>query len=1108
MTLRSLLARTLNRLRHPSPFMVMGVLLVVSASFTLAQSAKAAGLGLFDFDSVTIFIGQILLTLVGLIGNLLLAAITQLLAVAAYNDFGNASAVVKGWVIVRDLANMTFIVFLLIISFGTILRIEQYRYNQLLGKLLLMAVLINFSKLITLFFIDGAQVVMLTFVSAFKDAAAGNLTTAFGLSDSLKFLANDTSVVDVSARSILVTVLLALALYIIALIVVVVILVVLVIRVFALWVLIILSPMAYALRAFPNTRSQSTKWWSEFGKYVTTGPIIAFFLWLALSVMAGGSLTKGFDVSMVTNKSLVPGAEPTTQLTAALSNISSTEKLLSFMLAIAFLLMGLSTAQGLGGAAGKLAGDWSDKIKKGGLKAAGVLSGAAAVGAVGSVAGAGVKAFAGNRLDWLERKTGLALRPSEWKKGIEEVQEEHHRESVTQRNRKAQDRLVGSERKVYDRRKIFGIGIPGLRGEVRRDKDGKEMTEAVQPNVLLGAAGTPSYAIRNFGNLHTLGRIAREGPGAVTGAKYFKLSQEYKKLGEEHKRGQRDAELLKAQENPADYYVNSAVAEEMDNTLEDKDDEIHWARLDPNNPDNDKFNRTVEFDEKTKERVTGKRIEDVMKEEGINPDPAFMDEQKATFFKNWDRNHTNEELGGEDGKEKLRKEARERLLKTDYADRHKNGVAMIEKKKAIDDEIEYINNGGLSNAQREEKKQELKGVETKLTRILDEIKKKQSAGMPSSAMAAEIKQEENLRKQREGLERAIKSGYQAEDKEEKEGAQKALPGLKEKSEKYADQASRVVTQTDIDEAEKNIKNKSLDMVKVAKEIRNFRPPVNFELIRDMRKAVDEKKKQLTGESWEEHLTVLEDAIKNHDLELAAAALTRATESGNENEILKMFGHKSNAAGLRQFIDEKFVKELGAGQQQALAIATDISYIAEKNRHWGVARLTKSENGKNSWADEDDRQQEVLAEIRKTDFERNMREGNRLMWGVETPGLKDLGKNASREDREEYARAGGSSEFEMEPYAIAYMAENFGRIGDSLQRGNRFNVNYAAHLNSESNKEYLDKVRAIIGNQVSKVGDKNVWTADTMLATLNNATTRQSNEGQFSTLIKLLKERGQ
>ena len=175
--------------------------------------------------------------------------------------------------------------------------------------------------------------------------------------------------------------------------------------------------------------------------------------------------------------------------------------------------------------------------------------------------------------------------------------------------------------------------------------------------------------------------------------------------------------------------------------------------------------------------------------------------------------------------------------------------------------------------------------------------------MSEEGMAADIKQEENLRKQRESLERALDTAFRTDDEGEKKDAQKALPELKRQSERYADQGSRVVSRADLDEVEENLKAKRKNMIKVAKEIRHFRPPVNFELMRDMRKAVDEKKKQLASENWEEHLSVLEDAIEHHDLELAAAALTRATEYGNENEVINMFGYDSGATGLKEFIDE-------------------------------------------------------------------------------------------------------------------------------------------------------------------------------------------------------------
>ena len=66
---------------------------------------------------------------------------------------------------------MFFVVVLLIIALATILNQEKYSYKTWLPKLILMAVLINFSKMICGLIIDVAQVVMMTFVNAFKDVS-------------------------------------------------------------------------------------------------------------------------------------------------------------------------------------------------------------------------------------------------------------------------------------------------------------------------------------------------------------------------------------------------------------------------------------------------------------------------------------------------------------------------------------------------------------------------------------------------------------------------------------------------------------------------------------------------------------------------------------------------------------------------------------------------------------------------------------------------------------------------------------------------------------------------------------------------------------------------
>jgi hypothetical protein len=108
-------------------------------------------------------------------------------AIAQYNDFTNSAAVVYGWVVIRDICNMFFIVILLVIAFSVILRIDGYDIKKMIPKLLIMAVLINFSRTICGLIIDLAQVIMLTFVASFKNLAGGGFVTMFGMDKYLAF---------------------------------------------------------------------------------------------------------------------------------------------------------------------------------------------------------------------------------------------------------------------------------------------------------------------------------------------------------------------------------------------------------------------------------------------------------------------------------------------------------------------------------------------------------------------------------------------------------------------------------------------------------------------------------------------------------------------------------------------------------------------------------------------------------------------------------------------------------------------------------------------------------------------------------------------------------
>ena len=311
-------------------FLCVGTLLAVIALAPLP--AGAAGLG----DKLNEILASILAAIVSIVGKLLLAAIYLLTLIAQYNHFIDADAVKNGWVIVRDVANMFFIVVLLIIAFATILNVSSYQWKAMLPQLLIAAILINFSKTIAGIFIDLSQVIMLTFVNGFAAAAGGNFANMFQIQGLLTLNPNVT--MAVSLLHILGGYILAFILVTIALVTTLIMAVILAFRIVMLWALVVLSPLPYLLNILPQGKKYGEKWWSMFGEYLTAGPVLAFFLWLSLVSIGSGTVANDFggasgNAETQQAEQIAGGSIPT----AAASPTS----LLSFVIGICMLLAGL-----------------------------------------------------------------------------------------------------------------------------------------------------------------------------------------------------------------------------------------------------------------------------------------------------------------------------------------------------------------------------------------------------------------------------------------------------------------------------------------------------------------------------------------------------------------------------------------------------------------------------------------------------------------------------------------------------------------------------------------------------------------------------------------------
>jgi len=196
----------------------------------------------------------------------------------------------EGWHITRDLVNMFFILIMVGIGIATILRVKGYEIKKLLPKAIIIILLINFTPIICGLIIDASNILTNFFLSAgsrgmgeminrieapqssiggqiwsfVKGAATGNYEKmAFAIFHSL---------VTLTFNIIASFVLLALS-------------VLFLMRYIMLWILVILSPLAFFCYILPNTKKIWTMWWNQFIQWCFIGIGAAFFLYLTQRIV-------------------------------------------------------------------------------------------------------------------------------------------------------------------------------------------------------------------------------------------------------------------------------------------------------------------------------------------------------------------------------------------------------------------------------------------------------------------------------------------------------------------------------------------------------------------------------------------------------------------------------------------------------------------------------------------------------------------------------------------------------------------------------------------------------------------------------------------------------
>jgi ABC-type amino acid transport system permease subunit len=249
----------------------------------------------------------------------------------------NTPAVQEGFKVTLAIANLGFVLGIIVIAIATILRYEHYGVKRLLVKLIAAALLVNFSLVIGGSILNFADRMSSVFLTAFP-GGGGTDTTQYGAVEGVlatvnpfhnfaksfggafspqRALMNPTLVfADKSSASAedfqrlqgagamgqsigqlftpLINLVFVAAILIVMLITIATFFFMLLIRYIYLGMLLILMPFAWLLWVFPLTEGIWKKWWDKFLKWTFFAPIALFFLWLVIitaEVMNAGAGT-------------------------------------------------------------------------------------------------------------------------------------------------------------------------------------------------------------------------------------------------------------------------------------------------------------------------------------------------------------------------------------------------------------------------------------------------------------------------------------------------------------------------------------------------------------------------------------------------------------------------------------------------------------------------------------------------------------------------------------------------------------------------------------------------------------------------------------------------
>ncbi len=215
-----------------------------------------------------------------------------------------------GWVFTRDLVNMLFIIILAWIGIATMLRLKEYQTGKVFMRLIIIALLVNFSPVLVGLVVDFSNIIANYFIQAIVSGGQGssrNILEAF-LNNVVaqasieiwsawgKAISGAVPIFGASLGQVLTSLGMIVAYgiwFVIGALIFFMLTVLFFLRVIAFWILLILAPIAFIAFILPQTRKFWDMWWHNLLQWAFVGIVAAFFAYLSFSLLGQIQQTGG-----------------------------------------------------------------------------------------------------------------------------------------------------------------------------------------------------------------------------------------------------------------------------------------------------------------------------------------------------------------------------------------------------------------------------------------------------------------------------------------------------------------------------------------------------------------------------------------------------------------------------------------------------------------------------------------------------------------------------------------------------------------------------------------------------------------------------------------------